>query len=102
MVSRRGFSLVEVIVALTVLSIGLLAVASSGLLAGRMLREAELIEAVGNRASGVLDSLLMNDIQGSGTVRIAQHRIAWTADARTVTVLVELANERPFVMRASR
>ena len=83
---RRGFSLVEVIVAMTLLSIGLLGIAAAGLLSARLLNDAQLREAATNRATSVLDSVLINDLHGGDVVQVAPFRLDWQASDSAITV----------------
>jgi len=99
---RHGFSLVEVIVAMVLLSVGLLGVAGSGLLAGQLLREAEVREDMLNRASSLLDSLLVHDANGAGSVPLARYRLDWTATTDRVEVVARLPNHSDFTLRAAR
>jgi prepilin-type N-terminal cleavage/methylation domain-containing protein len=99
---KPGFSLVEVIVAMVLLSVGLLGVAGSGLLAAELLREAEVREDMLNRASSLLDSLLANEVTGAGMLPLARYRIDWTATAEHVEVVARLPNHSDFTLRAAR
>jgi len=102
MVTRRGFSLLEVIVALTLLSIAMLAVASSGLLAARLLSQAEAAEMTAVRAQSVLDSLVINNVRGSGRLVADGYRIEWTAGDTRVSVRAFHPNVPPFEVQAAR
>ena len=99
---RRGFSLVEVTVAMLLLSIGLLGVAGTGLLAGRLLRESEGREAMVERASNILDSLSAHAASGGGTVMDARYRIDWAASDSAVHVRALLPDGSRYDMRALR
>jgi prepilin-type N-terminal cleavage/methylation domain-containing protein len=57
MVTRSGFGLVEVIVAITLIGIGVMSVAGSAAFANRTLQNAEDQEAAAQLAANVLDSL---------------------------------------------
>jgi prepilin-type N-terminal cleavage/methylation domain-containing protein len=87
---RRGFSLVEVIVAMTLLAIGLLGVSAAGLLSARLLNEAQLREAAVNRANSVLDSVMINGLQGGDLVQVEPYRLEWLASDSAITVTVVL------------
>ena len=87
---KAGFSLVEVIVAMTLLSIGLLGISAAGLLSARLLNDAQLREAAINRATSVLDSLIINDLHGGDVVQLAPYRIDWQASDSALTVRVLL------------
>lgn len=99
---KQGFSLVEVIVAMVLLSVGLLGVAGSGLLASQMLREAELREDMLNRTSRLLDSLLVNGVTGPGEQQLARYRLEWTASPEIVEVTARLPRHADFTLRAVR
>ena len=90
MVTRTGFSLTEVVVALALLSIIAIGVAGSGVAAAQMFRSAELQERALRAGEDVLDSLLMLPTNGAGTRNIPQAEISWTpADSSgAITVMV--------------
>ena len=98
----RGFSLVEVIVALTLLSVGLLAVAATAAAAARLLRNAEAHEDLFSRAQSVLDSVAANRLSGSGEIRIALDRLEWTASSGSVVVRVYPHDDQTFTLQAVR
>lgn len=102
MVARPAFSLVEVIVAMTLLSVGLLSVAAGGRLAASMLRGSELQEETLHRASSLLDSLVANEIEGSGTLGSDRYYIEWQADEHVVAVRALRAESTLFSLRATR
>lgn len=102
MVARRGFSLVEVTVAMLLLSLGLLGVAATGLLAARTLREAEAREAMVERAGSVLDSLVSHRVSGTGRVDDARFRIEWIASSASVEVHTVMPDGSRFELRALR
>lgn len=99
---KQGFSLVEVIVAMVLLSVGLLGVAGSGLLASQLLREAELREEMLYRANSLLDSLLINEVKGTGTEQLARYRLDWIATQATVEIVARLPAHADFTLRAVR
>jgi prepilin-type N-terminal cleavage/methylation domain-containing protein len=101
-VRSTGFSLVEVIVAMTLLSIGMLAVAASGVLTTRLLNDAQLRAYMVARASGVLDSIITYDLQGAGQLAGPRYRIEWSAGGREVTVHARGADSLDFELRARR
>ncbi|MGQ0815137.1 MAG: prepilin-type N-terminal cleavage/methylation domain-containing protein [Gemmatimonadota bacterium] len=102
MVTRAGFSLAEVVVATALLSIGLLGVAASGLLAARLMREAELRDDVLNRATSALDSLILHDIKGSGILQTQPYRLEWSADVSTASVRAILPDGSRFQLEMMR
>jgi prepilin-type N-terminal cleavage/methylation domain-containing protein len=102
MVARRGFSLVEVTVAMLLLSLGLLGVAATGLMSARMLREAEAREAMAERTGSVLDSLVSHRVSGTGSVDDARFRTQWSASAGSVEVQTVMLDGSRFELRALR
>jgi prepilin-type N-terminal cleavage/methylation domain-containing protein len=102
MVSRSGFALVEVIVASVLLSVALLAVAGTGLTAARIMRDAEAREEAVNRAATLLDSVMLNNLSGAGTVVTARYRLDWTGGASEASVNARLTDGQTFELRAPR
>ena len=92
----------EVTVAMLLLSLGMLGVAATGLLAARTLREAEAREAMLERAGSVLDSLVMHRASGAGRIDDARFRIEWSASAASVEVRTLMPDGSRFEMRALR
>lgn len=74
----RGFSLVEILVAVTVLCVGVLGAAAVAAQAGVRLREAEALEAGIAAGTRVLDSLVQHATVEAGTRRIDRFRVQWT------------------------
>lgn len=99
---RRGFSLVEVIVALTLLSVGLLGISAAGLLSARWLNDAQLREAAVNRATSLLDSLVIHDIAGAALVQSVPYRLSWQASDSTVSVTATLPDGTSFQLDGVR
>lgn len=97
---RRGFSLVEVIVAMTLLSVGMLAVAGSAFMAMRLQTEAARIEDATTRAHQVLDSVVANRIVGRGQLSYARFTIEWRSDVNGAVVQGRGVGIAPFEMRA--
>jgi len=86
---RSGFSLVEILVALVVLQIGLLATSALALEGLRTLRRAEVTERTGWMVRSVADSLLPLDTVDPGEREIDGLRIRWRpAGGRAVEVEV--------------
>ena len=102
MVVRRGFSLIEVIVAMTLLSIALLAIAASGLFAARMLQEGRVRERAVVNAMTLADSLVVARAQGTGVKNAGLYRLEWSAADSTASVVVQLANGASFALRSAR
>src|SRR5262245_56332935 len=97
MVKRSGFGLIEVIVALTLLSVGLLGVAGSAVLAGRLIREADADEQAMSEAMPVLDSLTLQRTPSSGSRQAGRARLVWTvstdsAGISTINLTMTYAN----------
>jgi prepilin-type N-terminal cleavage/methylation domain-containing protein len=99
---RVGFSLVEVIVAMTLLSVGMLAVAGSAFMAMRLQTEAARMEDATTRARAVLDSVVVHHIVGSGQVAHAHFTIEWSGTVDDAVVTVRGIGITPFEMRAAR
>ena len=92
MVTRRGaFSLVEVIVALTLLSVGLLAVAASAAMAATVLRQSELAEEAAFAASQVLDSLAVAAAPVSARQSRGPLELEWTVSQSERTLHIDLS-----------
>jgi len=83
---RRGFSLVEVIVAMALLSVGLLGISAAGLLSVKMMNQAQLLEDAANRATSVMDSVMINDLAGGGVVQTLPYRLEWAASDSAIEV----------------
>jgi len=99
---RAGFSLVEVIVALTLLGIGVLSVAGTALLATRFVRDSELHEEIVGAASSLLDSLSAAPDTGRGLVTAGRYDLAWQADGQRVEVQAKLQDSVLFILQAAR
>ena len=79
--SRGGFTLVEVLVALVVLEVGLLGVAGTLLVAGRTLGRAERGERAVASMAWTLDSLAAGWSPGQGRDSLAWGTLEWTVAA---------------------
>lgn len=90
MVRRSGFGLVEVIVAMTLLGIGVLSVAGSAAYATRMLRIAEAREQATRIAEILLDSLAFSGSAASGERNVEQFHIQ--SSAADGSILVHVAS----------
>lgn len=99
---RSGFSLVEVIVAMTLLSVGMLAVAASGIIAAQLQREAELHEVVTQHATSLVDSIATRRVHGSGTVNTSRYRLEWRADSTAIHVHAHVREESYLVLETVR
>lgn len=101
MVTRRGFSLVEVIVAMVLLSIALLGIAGTALLAARMLSAGEIREQASRRAASVLDSLVLLHGNATGTRSYPGYRLTWSADSARVAVRVAFPDDTGIELQAT-
>jgi prepilin-type N-terminal cleavage/methylation domain-containing protein len=101
---RAGFSLAEVIVAMTLLSIGTLAVAATGFVAAEAFTRAEMQERVLRDAEAILDSLIALPQSGAGARSLHGASLVWTAGDSTgsVTLRVTLPDRPPFEIKAQR
>ncbi|HEY0306270.1 MAG TPA: type II secretion system protein [Longimicrobiales bacterium] len=79
MVTRSGFTLAEVIVAMALLSIAALGVAATALVAVQSFTRAEMHESVLREAEAILDSLLALPNNSAGTKPIHTGRLSWNA-----------------------
>ncbi len=79
--SRSGFSLVEVLVALVVFSVGLLGVLAMTLQAQKTLLAAVASESASRSVEWLADSLLFVGWGGAGSTETEQGLIRWTRGA---------------------
>jgi prepilin-type N-terminal cleavage/methylation domain-containing protein len=88
--ARRGFSLTEVIVAMTLLAVTALGVAATALVAVQSFASAELQERTLREAEQVLDSLVDLPSYGAGVRGVGPAHIRWPSSDSTgaVNVLV--------------
>ena len=86
---RSGFTLIEVVVALLLLEVAVLAAAGTLQVASRTLGEAERVERAVVEASGILDSLAGAPGAGAGSRTLPFGGVTWAVDsAGTVTLEV--------------
>jgi prepilin-type N-terminal cleavage/methylation domain-containing protein len=78
MVIRSGFSLIEVVVALTLLSVGLLAVAGSAGSAAALFRQGEQQEEAAFAALQLLDSLALAPNPTAAQTKRGAFQLEWT------------------------
>jgi prepilin-type N-terminal cleavage/methylation domain-containing protein len=78
MVKRPGFTLVEVVVSITLLSVAVLAFAASGALAAGLLRTAEREDAATRLAASLLDSLALVPDPGAGLMVQGAMAASWS------------------------
>lgn len=74
----RGFTLLEVIVALVVLEVGMLGVLGTILLASRAMVAAEVVESAVLEAQRVVDSLDTDGLSGAGERPARWGRVSWS------------------------
>ncbi|HEY8507653.1 MAG TPA: prepilin-type N-terminal cleavage/methylation domain-containing protein [Steroidobacteraceae bacterium] len=94
MVARPGFSLTELIVGMTLLSVAGLGVAATGLVAVQTFRRAEFEERALLEAEAILDSLLALPASTTGERRIAHLHITWSAADSAGTIVVRVDGGR--------
>lgn len=87
---------------MVLLSIGMLGIAGTGLMAAQMMRAADTREAMLARATSVMDSLVAHDILGAGITSDARFRLEWTASRESVRVRALLPDGDSFVLTAVR
>lgn len=90
----RGFTLVEVVVALVLLEIGVLGVVGTLLLATRTLTEAELTMRAAVSAAQVADSLEVHGFAGPGVSAIPGGVVRWAASEGTALAVVVATDAR--------
>lgn len=100
--ARTGFTLAEVIVAMTLLSVLMLSVAATGIMAAAMLTRAELREQALREADAVLDSLLAAPPGGAGARTLRAAELSWTADAAEVVMRISFPDGALLTLRSSR
>jgi prepilin-type N-terminal cleavage/methylation domain-containing protein len=87
--TRRGFTLVEVLMAVLVLEVGFVGVAGTLLLAARTMRRAESLERAVTEAAWLYDSVSSLGDAGAGEIPAGAGRLRWSVGAdRTLRVEV--------------
>jgi prepilin-type N-terminal cleavage/methylation domain-containing protein len=81
MVMRRGFGLVEVIVAMTLLGVGVLSIAAGAAFASRIVSIAETEENAARLAATILDSLAVLPSWTDGVTDTDRLHARWSAGA---------------------
>jgi prepilin-type N-terminal cleavage/methylation domain-containing protein len=106
--AAQGFGLVELIVALTLLSVGLLALTGAVAVAQRSFAAAEAVEEGTSVAALVLDSLMSETMPVPGERRRGRMMARWTVHSDSVATVVDLTvhtvagRDRQMSFRASR
>ena len=77
MVTRRGFSLIEVLIAMTLLGIALLGVAGSAAMASQVMRQAQMRERSTLQALQIIDSLTRVPKPAPGQRTIGNLTVRW-------------------------
>lgn len=88
--TRAGFGLVELIVALLILSIGLVALTGAAAVAQRSLTGARAFEEAAETAELVLDSLMREAAPVSGERRAGRTAVHWTVLDDSIAVRIDL------------
>jgi type IV pilus modification protein PilV len=86
---RSGFTLIEILVALTLLSVGVLAAAGTLLAARTTLVSAERLHVATQSAADVADSLLSVPAPSAGSKQSGWGRVSWSIDAGGLRVIAE-------------
>jgi len=89
-VAERGFTLLEVVVALLVLELAVVGAAGILTLASTTLGRAERLERASALAEGVLDSLTVTPGAVDGEAHYVGGKVLWTVDARGELTLFAL------------
>lgn len=84
---RRGFTLLEVVVALLLLEVAVLAAAGTLAVSSRMLAEAEQLERAVSAAEGVVDSLAALEFPVGASRPFVGGELEWLVDASGTVVL---------------
>lgn len=96
---RKGFTLVEVLVALVLLEVGLLGVVGTLVLAARTLARAELEERGVAEVERVLDSLSAAGVSsGEGRSPVRGGEVRWWADGGIVRLVFATAVDTALVV----
>lgn len=99
----RGFTLLEVVVALLVLELGVLGVLGTMLVAAQTLRRAERLERASAGVEAILDSLRAGAAPDSASLALDDVRIAWAVDELgRVEISATDENGGPLVRARSR
>jgi prepilin-type N-terminal cleavage/methylation domain-containing protein len=99
MVNSKGFSLIEVLIAMTLFGVALLGVAGSAILAGQVMNQAHARERSTMEALQVIDSLTRVREPRSGQRAVGRMQLHWTVTAPSsgpseIEVMVEYPDGR--------
>ncbi|MEX1183644.1 MAG: prepilin-type N-terminal cleavage/methylation domain-containing protein [Gemmatimonadota bacterium] len=78
MKAHAGFGLIEAIVAMTLLTVGVLGLAAAAAVAQRSFASADAIERAAYAGAAVLDSLMYESAPAPGQREIRGARVSWT------------------------
>jgi prepilin-type N-terminal cleavage/methylation domain-containing protein len=90
MSGQHGFSLVELVVAMTLLTISLVGLAGAAAVAQRSFSGAEAMEKGTDAAALVLDSLMREDTPADGARRIGAVAARWSVVQDSVATAISL------------
>ena len=94
--ARAGVSLIEAVIALTLLAAGLLTVASTGARSAAMLRRAAAMQGATLAAVSVLDSLTQLERPASGATNLDRYQLTWqvvtTTGSKRIALVVRYAD----------
>jgi len=76
----RGFTLIEIVVAIVLLEIGMLGMLGTLTIASRTMTRAETLEAATITAGRVVDSLTVHGMAEEGAVGFIGGQVSWRAD----------------------
>lgn len=93
MVSRLGCSVPELLVAITVLGVGVLGAAGTAALAARILREAAARERAVAAGALVMDSLLEAAVLEPGERDVDQARVRWSVHVAGAATRIDMVVE---------
>lgn len=79
MTTRHGFGLIELIIALTILAVGVLGLAAAAVTAHRAFLTADALQRAGTAAAIVIDSLMREPAPAAGERSIDGVRVQWRA-----------------------
>ena len=90
--SRSGFTLVELLVALVIFEVGLLGVVGTLVLASRTVAQASLLERAVGEVESLVDSLSRSPGVGQGQRKTLGGSVSWSVDAAGAANVVFLGD----------